>query len=173
MNHGWVVREAVESDAAAVIAFARDIFGEPGIMLPARPEEFHLTVKEEEAVIRRHHDRENALFLLAVAADGTLIGMWNGFGSERQALRHCVEFGMSVARPYRGQGVGYDLLTEATSWAESTGIVTRLELKVYAENVSAIRLYERCGFVHEGRRRHAVFQNGRYHDDLMMARLLD
>ncbi len=169
----WVVREAMESDAPAMIAFAREIFAEPGILVPATPEEFQLTVAEEEAAIRRHHARDNAIFLLAVANDGTLIGMWNCFGPERQALRHSVEFGMSVARPYRGQGVGYDLLIHGIAWAKSTGIITRMELKVYAENSTAIRLYERCGFVHEGRRRHAIFQHGRYHDDLIIALMLD
>ena len=152
-----------------MMAFARAIFGEPGVMLPATPEEFQVTVAEEEAVIRRHHERENAMFLLAAADDGELIGMWNALGSERRALRPSVEFGMSVARPYRGQGVGYDLLRHGIAWAKSTGIVTRLALTVYAENFPAIRLYERCGFIREGRRRHAVFQHGRYHDDLIMA----
>lgn len=80
---------------------------------------------------------------------------------------------MSVARPHRGQGVGYDLLTRGIQWAQSTGIVTRMELKVYAENRPAIRLYERCGLVREGRRRSAIYQNGRYYDDLMMALLFD
>lgn len=174
MSPDWGLREARESDAPAMIAFAREIFGEPGIMVPARPEEFQLTVAEEEAVIRRHHERDNALFLLAVAPDdATILGMWNAFGSDRQALRHCVEFSLSVARPYRGQGVGYDLLTHAIGWAESTSIISRIELKVYADNLPAIRLYERCGFVQEGRRHRAIFQHGRYYDDLLMARMLD
>ena len=99
--------------------------------------------------------------------------MWNCYGSDRRALQHCVEFGLSVAKPYRGQGVGLDLLTHAIAWAKSTGIITRIELHVYAENEPAIRLYERCRFVQEGRRHNAIFQDGRYYDGLVMARLLE
>lgn len=101
MRAGWVVREAVESDARAMIAFAREIFREPGVMVPARPEEFSLTVAEEVAVIRRHYDRENAIFLLAAAEDGALIGMWNCFGSDRQ-VRGVRHVGSTAASRPRG-----------------------------------------------------------------------
>jgi RimJ/RimL family protein N-acetyltransferase len=46
----------------------------------------------------------------------------------------------------------------------------RLELEVFAINTAAIRLYEREGFVHEGRRRGAVIIGDEAVDMVMMGR---
>jgi RimJ/RimL family protein N-acetyltransferase len=80
--------------------------------------------------------------------------------------------GMSVAREWRGEGLGTRLLEHAIQWARETGIVTRIELFVFARNTGAIRLYERFGFVIEGRRRRSVYKDEQYMDDLLMALLL-
>ena len=63
-------------------------------------------------------------------------------------------------------------LAHAIAWAQQSGIVTRIELYVYARNQAAIHLYEQFGFEIEGRRRRAIYQDGTYVDDLIMARLL-
>ena len=47
----------------------------------------------------------------------------------------------------------------------------RIELGVYADNSRAIALYERFGFVHEGRHRGHALRDGEYVDTLTMARL--
>jgi putative acetyltransferase len=47
----------------------------------------------------------------------------------------------------------------------------RVELEVYPDNVRAIRLYESCGFEHEGRKKKALWRHGEHQDILMMARL--
>jgi putative acetyltransferase len=49
--------------------------------------------------------------------------------------------------------------------------VSRIELLVFERNEAAIHLYRKFGFVVEGRRRKAIFRDGKYLDDLMMARL--
>jgi putative acetyltransferase len=49
--------------------------------------------------------------------------------------------------------------------------LTRLELEVMADNIGAIRLYEQCGFVVEGRKRDAVMRPGGFVDLLVMGRL--
>jgi RimJ/RimL family protein N-acetyltransferase len=45
----------------------------------------------------------------------------------------------------------------------------RLFLRVYADNVRAVRSYEKAGFVLEGRLREAVYKFGRYDDVLIMS----
>jgi len=166
------VREAEREDAGSMLAFARTLFAEPALYLPMAPDEFSLSLEEEEAVIERHRTAANAVFLLAFDGPDCLVGMLNASGSARRALRHAVEFGMSVAKPYRGRGVGQTLLAALLEWARATGFITRIELKVYEANLPARRLYEKFGFAVEGRRRRAIFQDGRYFDDLIMALLL-
>lgn len=42
-------------------------------------------------------------------------------------------------------------------------------LGVNAENTAAVRAYENAGFVHEGRHRRFIYNNGRYYDAKMMS----
>ncbi|MBM3275242.1 MAG: GNAT family N-acetyltransferase [Candidatus Sericytochromatia bacterium] len=49
--------------------------------------------------------------------------------------------------------------------------VQRLYLNVHADNDRAIKLYEKCMFEHEGRKRRALFRDGVFIDVLMMSRL--
>ncbi|HBQ94277.1 MAG TPA: GNAT family N-acetyltransferase, partial [Sulfobacillus sp.] len=102
--------------------------------------------------------------LVAVTAVGRVVGMWDCMGSARPALQHAVEFGMSVAREYRGQGIGTALLSAGLAWARQSPTVHRVQLEVYADNRPARHLYEKFGFTIEGRKRHAFYQHGCYHD---------
>jgi RimJ/RimL family protein N-acetyltransferase len=49
----------------------------------------------------------------------------------------------------------------------------RVGLTVFAYNARAIRSYEKCGFVIEGRSREAVFRDGRYWDEIHMSVIAD
>ncbi len=167
----FAVREAVPADATAMLRYAETLFAEPGLDLPVAPGEFHLTVADEEAVILDHASQPNAVFLLAVAEDGSILGMLNCHGSARKALRHSCEMGISVANGHRSQGIGKALMRAMLDWARPAG-VRRIELKVYARNDQAIHLYRSFGFEAEGRRRRAVHQDGQYLDDLVMSLLL-
>lgn len=45
----------------------------------------------------------------------------------------------------------------------------RIYLTVYPENVPAVRLYEKCGFVYEGTMRSSAYFEGRFRDQLLYA----
>lgn len=47
--------------------------------------------------------------------------------------------------------------------------LNRVFLKVYSDNLRAIRAYEKSGFIEEGRMREAVFKNGKYDDVILMS----
>ena len=169
----WVIRPANVLDAPHMLSYMQTLAKESNLWLPMVAEEFHLTLADVERMIKRHADRENALSLVAVTATDRIAGMWDCLGSARPALHHAVEFGMSVAKEYRGQGIGAALLSAGLAWARQSPIIHRIGLEVYQENLPAIRLYEKFGFHTEGRKRHAFYQHGRYHDALVMALLLD
>ena len=63
-------------------------------------------------------------------------------------------------------------MTHAMDWAKRTGTVSRIELSVFERNQRAVQLYRKFGFEVEGRRRRAIFRDGEYLDDLIMALLL-
>ena len=76
--------------------------------------------------------------------------------------------GMLVADGQRGRGVGTALLAAGRDWAIPAG-AHKLALEVWPDNVPAIALYERFGFVREGRRvRHYRRRDGGLWDSLLM-----
>jgi RimJ/RimL family protein N-acetyltransferase len=82
------------------------------------------------------------------------------------------EIGMLVAREWRGRGVGSALIAAAIDWARGHDL-HKLSLSVFAHNAAAIALYDKFGFVEEGRRvRHFRRANGELWDALEMGLLL-
>ena len=170
-DQDFIVRQAEPADAAAVIAGAQAVFNEPGVMVLTSPGEFHPTLAEEQQFLADHRAADNSVFLIAVAAD-EVIGMLGCTGGRRQGNRHTALLGMSVRREWRDRGVGSALMARAVAWARGSGVVTRIELDVYVENDRARHLYEKFGFEVESCRRRAIYRDGAYHDDLIMALLL-
>lgn len=80
-------------------------------------------------------------------AAGEIVG-----GINVQVSRHGYgDIGMHVARAWRGRGVGSALMVRAIAWARDEGL-HKLSLAVFPHNAAAIALYEKYGFVVEGRR---------------------
>ncbi len=84
---------------------------------------------------------------------------------------HARGLGMSVRDDWQGRGLGAALLAALVDRADNWMNVLRLELTVFSDNQRAIALYERFGFVVEGRHRAFAMRHGRYEDALAMARL--
>jgi ribosomal protein S18 acetylase RimI-like enzyme len=126
------------------------------------------TAERVAALITRNLTDERYCLLLAVDDDG-VAGMLDFVGGAQPQQRHVGSFGMSVARERRGRGIGARLLRTLFGYAAAHGY-RRLELEVFATNTSAIRLYEREGFAHEGRRHGAVMVGEEAVDMLMMGR---
>ena len=89
----------------------------------------------------------------------------------RPRRRHVGAIGISVHDEWQGKGIGTALMHAGLDLADNWLNLTRLELEVYTDNESAIRLYERHGFEQEGTLRQHAFRDGRYVDAYMMARL--
>ena len=82
------------------------------------------------------------------------------------------EIGMLVAREWRRRGVGAALVAAAIEWARERGL-HKLSLSVFVHNTPAIALYQKFGFVEEGRLvKHFRRANGELWDALEMGLLL-
>jgi RimJ/RimL family protein N-acetyltransferase len=68
-----------------------------------------------------------------------------------------------------GKGLGTEAITLVLSYAFDVLKLHRVSVRVVDYNLRAIRAYEKCGFVVEGREREAAFVDGAWHDDVMMA----
>ncbi|MBS2531275.1 GNAT family N-acetyltransferase [Catenulispora sp. NF23] len=90
----------------------------------------------------------DALVLVAVEDDtviGHVIGTFSPASSMWTAARAEL-VSTHVAVPYRGQGIGGRLVEDFTAWGRERGAV-RLHVSAYTANDSAIRFYQRYGFV--------------------------
>lgn len=86
--------------------------------------------------------------LVAVADDGTWVGIMRGFVSQ---ARGPMLVGVFVDPAWRGRGAGVAdaLLDGVIGWARTEG--DALQLDVHADNPRAIAFYRRRGFVPTGR----------------------
>ncbi len=71
-----------------------------------------------------------------------------------------------------GKGFGTEAIDLLLNHAFGDMGLHRIGIRVLAYNRRAIRAYEKCGFVIEGRERETAYVNGSWHDDIMMG-LLD
>jgi ribosomal protein S18 acetylase RimI-like enzyme len=104
--------------------------------------------------------------------EGDLVGMagYRTQAGAKQAHKG-VLWGMYVRPRARGTGVAQPLVEAVLGHARER--VELVQLTVVSENEAAQRLYRRLGFVAYGHEVHALKQNGRYYDEVLMAVALD
>jgi RimJ/RimL family protein N-acetyltransferase len=166
------IRPATPDDAEGMIAHVQLLSAEPDNQIVLGPGEFAMTVEEERNIIASHAASGNSIFIVADDA-GRVVGIASIFGRRRNAERHNGTLGISLHPDYRDRGLGTRMMLWLIEWARGTGVLTRLELEVFARNARAIHVYERVGFVREGIRCNAFLKDGRYIDSIIMGLILE
>ena len=164
------IRPAEPADATAMLDYLRLVGGESD-NLTFGAEGVGLTVAEEAALIARMRATTNALMLVATLKGG-IVGALAFTGGTRPRIRHAGELGLSVARAHWGEGIGRALIESMLAWAAATGEVRKVNLRVRVGNARAVALYERLGFVVEGRLSWSTLVDGELEDSLLMGRKL-
>jgi ribosomal protein S18 acetylase RimI-like enzyme len=162
---GIRVRPARRADQAALtevdaLAWSADS-GFPSTMVPgARDGAFFTTDSPPEA-----H--------LVAELDGTVVGYIRLKPPSRLPENaHVMQVqGLAVHPDARRHGAAASLLDAAGEHLRGRG-VRKLTLRVLSTNTAAIRLYERHGFAREGTLIEEFLINGRYVDDILMAKRL-
>jgi putative acetyltransferase len=126
--------------------------------------------EERKAQLREqteHPPDKSATFM--AECGGSLVGwVWVGLDGYGR-----VDLGMAVVDGWRGRGVGSLLMDAAVDWAKDQH-AHKIQLEVWPHNIGAQRLYEKFGFVAEGRlRRHWRRANGELWDSIPMGLVLD
>jgi len=68
----------------------------------------------------------------------------------RQPDRHRLEFGFVLARPWWGQGLMTEALTEVVRWALAQPAIYRIGSVCDVENIGSARVMEKAGLLREG-----------------------
>ena len=143
-----LLREAVEEDAGAILAFIVEAAGTTDQILTC-PDEFPSSVDEEAEFIRARARAPRSV--LISAWDGpTAIGTLGMRGHPLRRQAHTAELGMMVAAPWRGKGLGRALMNAGIGWARGQDGLSKICLCCFHTNSTGLALYESVGFVREG-----------------------
>jgi len=165
------IRSAEPADAATLLRLGKSVMAEDGYTLTT-PEEFSLTVEEEVKWIEEINAHPSKLVVVAVL-DSQVIGSLDFSPGHRKRIAHTGEFGMSISHDHREDGIGYQLLRVLLDWACTHAEIEKIYLKVHATNERAIRLYQKCGFLEEGRfAKDLKLGDDSYADTVVMSRFV-
>lgn len=165
-----IYRRAQESDAGKIVDFYNFVGGETSY-LSFEKGEYPMNVKEQEEEIRSLEGKKASIMLLAMDGE-EIAGIATIHSSAKIKARHDGELGIVVAKKYQGQGIGTELIRQLIDWAKGNGVTTRISLDTRADNVKAVELYMKFGFVVEGCRRNSTLLDGKYYDLYVMGMML-
>jgi len=127
------------------------------------------TPEQTEAWLRSRGDQHDRADWAAIEiATGAFVGevVLNDLDPDNEV----VGFRIGLAGPHvYGRGFGTEMTRLVLDHAFDAVGVHRVELEVYEHNPRARRVYEKCGFRVEGRRREALLWDGVRYDALLMA----
>jgi len=118
----------------------------------------------------KHGIESNQAHFVAVIGD-QVVGWCDAMRYQVNSLNHRAGIGMGVQKEYRGKQIGEKLLLATIEYSRQTEI-KRIDLDVREDNISAINLYKKCGFVEYARMKKGIFLEGRFFDLISMEYLL-
>lgn len=165
------IRPVRVEDAEDYLRLSLALDNETKFML-YEPGERTTTVDEQRKRLQAVLSSGNGLIFVAEAETGELVGLLGAIGGPARRNRETVHIFVGVRQAYAGQGVGRRLFEAMETWARAWG-AHRLELTVMAHNQRALALYQKLGFVIEGRLRDALKVDGAYVDEFTMCKILE
>lgn len=165
-----IIKEATSGDAKQVLEYAKTIFTETEFLCYS-PDEFKMTIVEEEEFLSHCLNSEYDIYLIAIA-DEKIVSSLNFSAGKIRRTKHAGEIGMSVLKEMWGMGIGGLMLDTLVEWANSTNQIQKINLRVRTDNDRAIQLYQNKGFEIEGTLRNEILIDGKFYDHYWMGLLL-
>ena len=168
------IRTRTLADAEKVMRCVEAIFSNDRFFMTTIEEiREQLTVEKQTERTELFNNHEQKL-LLVVEIDGQIVSMSDVECGERERARHVGQIGISILPEYRGNGLGTAIMQTMIDWATAHPVIEKLALGVWADNAPAILLYEKMGFIEEGRKvREVKYADGSYDDCILMHRFVE
>ena len=167
------IRTPTVDDVPKALAYLKVVFQDDRFFGTTNEEakEFQTPQKQQERIDDHYRD-VNKLLVVTVAGD-KIVSMSHIEAASRIRNQHVGQVGISILSEYRGNGLGTAIMEAMIDWATAHPVVEKLSLGVWAPNTPAIRLYEKMGFIEEGRKvKEAKYTDGTYDDMLCMYRFV-
>ncbi len=160
----WTLRPARPTDGSALARLFADVRdeGEWLITPPGAVSEPSEAFWVSEMIRAAEH------LVLVAEADADVVGNVLVSVDRGLATEHIGVLSITIAHDWRDVGIGTELVAAAQDWAIKRRL-RKVSLGVFPENVRAIAVYEKRGFVREGLRRDQYRSGERFRDEVMMA----
>lgn len=160
------IYKAEKNDGKAIIEYLNIVGGESDNLLFGQ-DDFGMTVEAEENYIEfMNLSKNSALYIGKIAGEIACVGNINA--PKRARIAHQCDFAISVKKKFWGIGVGTSLMMEMINFAKETNKIEIIHLGVKADNIPAIKLYEKMGFETIGVYKNFFKINGNYSDEILM-----
>ena len=144
-----ILRNGTAEDGQAVYDVFNLTHGQTDLLL-SYPDENSFTAEQEAEFLQAKTESENEIEIIA-EIDGKVVGTAGiECANPKYKMSHRAEFGIAVDQNYWGLGIGRELTKACIECAQKAGY-EQLELTVVAENMAAISIYKKAGFVEFGR----------------------
>ena len=164
-----IIESAQIKDAEEIINFIKQVESETNFLM-REPGEFNMSIENERKFIENKLQNDKEIFLIAKVNE-KVIGTLGFTTIPYNRYKHRGQFGISIMKDFWNYGIGYRLIDTFINWADNMGIV-KITLEVDSDNLRAIKLYKRFGFVQEGILKYDKYiGNGIYKDSITMARI--
>jgi RimJ/RimL family protein N-acetyltransferase len=162
------IRKIQIEDAKNLLNLLKKLDAETTFLLYEKDER-NSTIEQQRKNIQEQLEKGSLTFVLE--DNKKLVGYVFGNIFTANRKKHCMNLAIAILQEYTGKGYGTKLMNTIEEYAINNGI-TRLELEVAKTNKVAISLYQKTGFEKEGIKRNAFLVNGKYEDELLMAKII-
>ena len=166
-----ILRPTHPDDSEQMIEYMKHTAGETPYLL-RYPDEVSYTLEQERELLTTMLNSPDQVMMVAIV-DGQVAGNCSisRLGTKRK-IRHRCSMAIALYQAYWNLGIGYAMIDYLTEMAIQLGY-EQMDLEVVADNTRAQALYRKCGFTETGRRARALkFDDGTYHDELLMVKIL-
>lgn len=161
------LRAWTEADLPALGALRNDVALQSLLMTQPRP---NAPARVREWLQARSSQEDGVFFVIADATSNEAVGFVQV--QNIKLLHGTGDFGICLAPAAQGAGHAKAALPLLETYLRNTFNLRKLLLQVLADNDSALRFYERSGFVVAGRLKQHFYLDGVHHDVVIMEKML-
>lgn len=162
------IRYLCQSDTKDLLEMYNSVVEEKNYTTAVRK----FTLKEETLFIKSVLSKtiEGKEIFLVAEFDGKALGVATIEKEMTPIKSHRAEFGIILSKEIRGEGVGEELMKAILKETKRFLKVKMVTLNVFEENVPAVNLYKKMGFVVFGRLEKGVIHSQKLKTELLMVK---
>jgi RimJ/RimL family protein N-acetyltransferase len=157
-----ILRPVDENDAQDIIKHVETIVKAGRYLQKEEPR----TLEEEIKFILETRLKGN--MYTAVERKGKVVGIARVLKGELEMKKHTGIFRTWIHPDSQGLGIGKQVMNYTLRWGRTNNL-HKLWLTVFSGNEKAVLVYEKSGFIIEGRQKNQAIIDGKFEDEVFMA----